>query len=112
MPDWTGNVSATYTIRLGGESSVVTTAGYSYTGNSTSANVTPAEPRVRPGYSLLDARVAYVFGAYEVAVVGKNLTDVAADLADNRSLAAETLGRPRLVVNQPRTIGIECRASF
>lgn len=112
VPDWTGNVSATYTMRLGGESSVVTTAAYSYTGNSTSANVTPAMPRIRPGYSLLDARIAYVFGAYEVAVVAKNLTDVKADLADNRSLAAETLGRPRLVVNQPRTIGIECRASF
>lgn len=36
-----------------------------------------------------------------------------ADLADNnRSLAAETLGRPRHVVNQPRTPGIQCRASF
>jgi hypothetical protein len=35
-----------------------------------------------------------------------------ADLADNRSLAAETLGRPRPVVNQPRTPGIQCRASF
>ncbi len=112
VPDWTGTASATYTIRLGGDSRVVTTAGYSYTGNSTSANVTPAQPRIRPGYGLLDGRVAYVFGLYEVAVVGKNLTDVRANLADNRSLAAETLGRPRLVVNQPRTIGIECRASF
>jgi len=112
VPDWTGTASATYTIPVSSTSNVVATVGYSYTGNSTSANVTPAEPRIRPSYSLLDARVAYVFGAQEVAVVGKNLTDVEANLADNRSLAAETLGRPRLVVNQPRTIGVEFRTSF
>ena len=112
VPDWTATASATYTIRLGADSSIVTTAGYSYTGDSTSANVTPSSPRVRPSYSLLDARVAYVFGRQEVAVVGKNLTNVEANLADNRSLAAETLGRPRLVVNQPLTIGVEFRASF
>jgi len=90
VPDWTGTASATYTIPVSSTSNVVATVGYSYTGNSTSANVTPAEPRIRPSYSLLDARVAYVFGAQEVAVVGKNLTDVEANLADNRSLAAET----------------------
>jgi iron complex outermembrane recepter protein len=112
VPDWTGTASATYTIPVDANSSVVTTAGYSYTGSSTSANVTPAQPRIRPGYSLLDARIAYVFGRQEVAVVGKNLTNVKANLADNRSLAAETLGRPRLVVNQPLTIGVEIRSSF
>jgi iron complex outermembrane recepter protein len=112
VPDWTATTSATYTIRLRADSSIVTTAGYSYTGDSTSANVTPSSPRVRPSYSLLDARIAYVFGRQEVAVVGKNLTNVEANLADNRSLAAETLGRPRLVVNQPLTIGAEFRTSF
>jgi len=112
VPDWTGTASATYTIPLSGERSVIATAGYSYTGSSSSASVTAVQPRVRPGYSVLDARIAYVFGKQEVAVVGKNLTNAEANLADNRSLAAETLGRPRLVVNQPLTIGVEFRASF
>ena len=112
VPDWTGTASATYTIPLAGERSVIATAGYSYTGSSSSASVTAVQPRVRPGYSVLDARIAYVFGKQEVAVVGKNLTNAEANLADNRSLAAETLGRPRLVVNQPLTIGVEFRASF
>jgi hypothetical protein len=48
----------------------------------------------------------------EVAFVGKNLANEAANLGDNRSLAAETPGRPRLIVNQPRTIGLEFRESF
>jgi len=112
VPDWTGTASATYTIPLAGEKSVVATAGYSYTGSSRSASVTAVQPRVRPGYSVLEARIAYLFGKQEIAVVGKNLTNVEANLADNRSLAAETIGRPRLVINQPLTIGVEFRASF
>jgi hypothetical protein len=45
-------------------------------------------------------------------LVGKNLTNEHANLGDSRSIAAETPGRPRLLLNQPRTIGVEVRASF
>jgi outer membrane receptor protein involved in Fe transport len=65
-----------------------------------------------PGYSLLDARIAYQLRNYEFAFVGKNLTGTEANLGDNRSLAAETVGRPRLVVNAPRTLGVGVRAKF
>jgi len=41
-----------------------------------------------------------------------NLTDDIANLADNRSLAAETPGRPRFVVSRPRTIGVEFNTNF
>jgi hypothetical protein len=47
-----------------------------------------------------------------LSITPRVLFQKSADLADNRSLAAETLGRPRHVVNQPRTPGIQCRASF
>jgi iron complex outermembrane receptor protein len=118
VPDWTFTASANYTISLTGNSSIVSTIGWSYTGDSTSAAVTVPvingvpEPRVRPAYSLLDARIAYEVASYQFAFVGKNLTNTLADLSDNRSLAAETLGRPRLVVNQPRTLGVEVVARF
>ena len=118
VPDWTFTASANYTVPLSGSSSVVSTIGWSYTGDSTSAAVTvpivngTPEPRVRPSYSLLDARIAYEVASYQFALVGKNLTNTLADLSDNRSLAAETIGRPRLVVNQPRTVGVEVVARF
>jgi iron complex outermembrane receptor protein len=112
VPDWTATASATYTAAVNATSSIITTVDYSYTGDSTSANVTPATPRIRPSYSLVDARIAYEMGNYQLAFVGKNLTNTEADLADNRSLAAETLGRPRLVVNPPRTLGVELSAQF
>jgi iron complex outermembrane recepter protein len=112
VPDWTANVGATYTIPLTDESGFVGTVNYSYTGDSVSASVDTNDPRLRPGYSLLDATLGYRLRNYEIAFVGKNLTNTEANLGDNRSLAAETVGRPRIVVNPPRTLGIELRAKF
>jgi len=69
-------------------------------------------PRLRPSYSLLDARLGVRSDALEFALFGKNLADTHANLADNRSLAAEAPGLPRIVTNRPRTIGIEARYRF
>lgn len=110
-PDWTANASATYTIPMGVHQ-ILLTGSWTYTGNSVSATVNPAEPRLRPGYSIYDARAAYILGKYQVALVGKNLSNTEANLGDNRSLAAETQGRPRIVVNTPRTIGLELSGKF
>jgi len=115
VPDWTGNTSGTWTARLSDDYKLVSEIDYSYVGHSFSANnLAAADPatRLRPHYDLLDARIALAHGKVEYAFVGKNLGNTAANLADNRSLAAETPGRPRLVTNQPRTIGLEVRASF
>lgn len=112
VPDWTANAAASYTVPLNNESALVGTVSYSYTGDSVSASVDTNDPRLRPGYSLVDARLAYQLRNYEFAFVGKNLTGTEANLGDNRSLAAETVGRPRIVVNAPRTLGVEVRAKF
>ena len=112
VPDWTANAAASYRVPLTNESGLVGTATYSYTGDSVSASVDTNNPRLRPGYSLLDARIAWQLRNYEFAFVGKNLTGTEANLGDNRSLAAETVGRPRLVVNAPRVLGVEVRAKF
>ncbi len=117
VPDWTGNTSGTWTARLSDTYKLVSEIDYSYVGHSFSANNLVEnggvfETRLRPHYDLLDARIALTHGKLEYAFVGKNLGNTAANLADNRSLAAETPGRPRLVTNQPRTIGLELRASF
>ena len=111
-PDWTANASATYTVPVGDANRFLLTGSWTYTGDSVSATVDPAHPRLRPSYSIVDGRLAYVFGTYDFALVGKNLTNVEANLGDNRSLAAETQGRPRIVVNQPRTIGLEFSSKF
>jgi hypothetical protein len=58
------------------------------------------------------SRMALGNARWEFALVGKNLTNEHVNLGDNRALAAEVPGRPRLVVNQPETIGVEFRATF
>jgi outer membrane receptor protein involved in Fe transport len=112
VPDWTGNGSLQYTNELNSEWKMVSGADYSYIGRSFSGNNLPSDPRLRPSYRLIDARVAFDRGPFEVALFGKNLADEVANLGDSRSIAAETPGRPRLFVNQPRTLGIEFRQSF
>jgi iron complex outermembrane recepter protein len=112
VPDWTGNGSVSYTTQMTDTWKMVTGADYSYIGRSFSGNNNPSDPRLRPSYRLINARIAFDRGPFEVALVGKNLADEVANLGDNRSIAAETPGRPRLFVNQPRTVGVEFRQSF
>ena len=112
VPDWTGNASIVYTHALGPSFELLTGIDYAYVGSSESANNDPFNPRLRPSYDLLDARIGVSWDQYNVALIGKNLTDEHANFGDNRSIAAEVPGRPRLVTNQPRTIGLEFRAEF
>jgi len=111
-PDWTGNGALTYTIPLVNSWSSVSVIDYSYMGSSYSANNSVTNPRKRPAYRLLNARFAFSNGKTELALVGKNLTNEVTNLGDNRSIAAEVPGRPRLFLNQPRTIGIEFTQRF
>jgi outer membrane receptor protein involved in Fe transport len=118
VPDWTGNASVSWTQPLASDWKLNGTADFSYVGRSFSANnLAPDQngvflTRERPSYNLLDLRIALARFPYEVAVVAKNVTNEHANLGDSRSIAAETPGRPRLLLNQPRTVGVEVRASF
>jgi outer membrane receptor protein involved in Fe transport len=112
VPDWTGTASLSYFTAITSRWNLVGSLDYSYIGSSFSGNNSPSDPRKRPAYRLLDTRFALTTGSIELALVGKNLTNEVANLGDNRSIAAEVPGRPRLFVNQPRTVGIEVRTSF
>ena len=116
VPDVTANASVTWTQPVWGSDRIVPSIDYAYVGRSFSANnlsgVNGFSTRERPGYDVLNARVALEHGDWELAMVCKNLTNQHANLADSRSIGAETAGRPRLVTNQPQTIGLEFRAHF
>ena len=112
VPNWTANAAITYTVPINSSWSMLSVADYSYVGSSYSANNDPAEPRERPSYRLINLRLALEHGPYELALVGKNLANEIESLGDSRSLAQEVPGRPRLFINEPRTIGLEMRASF
>jgi iron complex outermembrane receptor protein len=112
VPDWTANGSASYTTQLTSDWKLLSGADYSYVGRSFSGTNDPAEPRLRGSYRLINASFAFSHDKFQAALVGKNLANEVAVLGDNRSIAAEINGRPRLFVNQPRTVGVEFRQSF
>jgi outer membrane receptor protein involved in Fe transport len=107
VPDWTANVAATQTHTLTSAMALVSNLTYGYVGHSWSANNNPFDPRLRAAYGLLDARFALKWEHYQLALVGKNLQNTHANLADNASIGAEVVGRPRIVTNQPRTVGLD-----
>lgn len=113
---WT--LGADYSWQLFDDKRAFLHADYRYVGDSVSVlnAATDADgkviPRIRPSYNLVDARGGVGFGAYEVAVFAKNLTNELAVLGDARALAAELPGRARVQISQPRTIGLEVRAKF
>jgi outer membrane receptor protein involved in Fe transport len=111
-PQWTLSAGADYTRPLTAGLNLVSGINYSYVGDSTSANNDPTSPRIRPDYNLVDARIGVEWKEYTVVIFARNLTDEHADFADNRSIAAELPGRPRVVTNQPRSIGLEIRGNF
>jgi len=112
VPEWTLAANAEYAVPVTADLEGFMRGDYSFTDASYSANNDALNPRKRPSYSLVDLRAGIRSEMFEVALYAKNLTNEHANLADNRSLAAEAPGRPRIVTNRPRTIGLEARYRF
>jgi iron complex outermembrane receptor protein len=91
-------------------------SSYSYTGRSVSYSVVSVQDggRVRDAYSLVDLHVGGQSGPYEISLFAKNLFDVRGNLGDEQSETVELQNplRPRWMITQPRTIGVELRWRF
>jgi len=91
-------------------------AQYSFTGRSVSYSVIPVQEggRVRDEYSLVDLHVGAATGSLETSLFVKNLFDVRANLGDEQSETEELQNplRPRYMIAQPRTVGLELRYKF
>jgi outer membrane receptor protein involved in Fe transport len=90
---------------------------YSFTGRSVSYSVIPVQDGGRPraSYSMVDLHVGGTSGPWEAALFAKNLFDVRANLGDEQSEVIELQSpalRPRYLIAQPRTLGIELKYRF
>jgi iron complex outermembrane receptor protein len=113
VPEWNVVASAQYGWAVGTGMDAYTRLDYRSVDESISiVNADRADPRIRPTYNILDARLGITRGAWDTSLFVQNATDERANLSDNRSLAAELPGRPRIVTNHPRTIGIDVRMNF
>ncbi len=114
VPDWTVNGSAAYHFDVNDTWNGIVRADVNYYGDSFSSNneSSAANQRLREAWNAVNLRATLVSDKYEITLFADNVTDERANLADNRSIAAETPGRQRLVTNRPRTIGLEGRMRF
>ena len=110
VPDWTGTGSVQYIFpALAGWDGRVRADG-NYYGESTSFNNGAIIDR--DSWQALNVRAGIMNDTWNITVFADNVTDERANLGDNRSIAAEMPGRPRIVTNRPRTIGVEARYEF
>ena len=111
VPEWTASLVVDY-IRPNAlfEMDLLLRADLSYVDHSLSQ--VNAIPRRRAAYEQIGLRLGLSNERYKAALFARNLTDKIANLGDNRSIAAETPGRPRWVVSRPRTIGLEVGVYF
>ena len=114
VPDWTVNGSVEYLFPFFGDWDGMVRADANYYGDSYSSNneSSSANQRLRESWSAVNLRAGMLSEQYELVLYVDNATDERANLADSRSIAAETPGRQRLVTNRPRTIGLEARMRF
>lgn len=111
VPRWTVSASADYDVSVA-RLPVFLHMDYADVGSSHSANNDPINQRLRPAYSLVNLRAGVNFTHWNFALFADNVFDKAANLSDIPPLAIEYPGRPRIVTNRPRTLGVETRYTF
>lgn len=114
VPDWTVTSGLQYDFDFTSDWAGIFRADANYYGESFSSNneASAETQRLRDSWSAVNLRLSGVKEKIEVTLFVDNVTDERINLADSRSIAAETPGRQRLVTNRPRTIGIEARMRF
>ena len=110
VPDLTANASAQYVFPLVDNWNGRIRVDANHYGESTSQNNNVI--RERDSWNAVNVRAGMSNESWDITLFAENLTDERANLGDNRSIAAETPGRPRIVTNRPRTIGLEARFHF
>jgi outer membrane receptor protein involved in Fe transport len=110
-PEWTVNAAIDYDFRMD-TVPVYLHADYGNVGESVNARNSAPFFRVRPAYDIVNLRAGVTLRTWDIGLFVENATDEKANLADVPPMAAELSGRPRILVNQPRTIGLEVRVTF
>lgn len=113
VPELTASAAIEYNAPLGfSDYNWFTRTDIAYVDKSISTVVSSSAPRTRPSYTLVNTRIGLKNEQNEFTLFIDNLSDEDAIYSDNRTLAAEAAGRPRIVRNRPRTIGLEFRREF
>jgi outer membrane receptor protein involved in Fe transport len=109
---WTASLSGDYSFPLAGAVEGFVRADGSYTDRSFSANNSVTNLRLRKAYDLVNLRAGVRTAGWDFAAFVANVGNTHADLGDNQSEGGQLPGRPRILVNPPRTFGAEVTVRF
>jgi iron complex outermembrane receptor protein len=110
VPKWTASLRASYSIPTAIGDAFVR-GEYSFVGSSLSL-ANGGAGLYRAGYSLVDLRGGLQFHDWTTTLFIKNLLNRAANYGDIVTATGVVPGQTRLVVAQPRTVGLELQWSF
>lgn len=110
VPNWTVAASSEYIFPVSNDLEGLLRADFNHYGRSFSSN--NGDQRERPAWTALNLRAGVIKEEWEITLFVDNVTNTHANMADSRSIAAETPGRQRIVTNRPRTIGLDVRTRF
>ena len=117
VPRWTGSLLGDYSFPTFFGKGFVR-GQYSFTGRSVSDNNpvsvinSALAQRERGSYSLANLFLGGKLETWEASLFIKNLADVRGNLGDEQSEISELPGRPRWMITEPRTIGIDIKKQF
>jgi len=110
VPKWTASLRASYSIPTALGAAFVR-GEYSFVGSSLSL-ANGGAGLYRGEYSLVDLRGGLQFHDWTATLFAQNLLNKAANYGDVVAAAGVVPGQTRLVVAQPRTVGLELQRSF
>lgn len=111
VPKWTAALRGEYTTAVNNIGEAFIRAEYNFVGTSLSL-ANGGAGLYRNEYSLVDLRTGIRTGNWTTTLFAKNLFNKAANYGDLVSDVGLVPGSPRIVVSQPRTVGLEVALQF
>lgn len=110
---FTANLNAQYTIAFKNNNSMYIRTDLQHVGERLGTYTPELNPEsVYPSYTLVNARVGYLFPNSELSLFAQNLTNTQAVYGEIQSFAGNLAGRNRYSTNRPITIGLNYRYKF
>ena len=110
---FTSNASLQYNKEFSDSKSLYFRTDLQHTGERFGTYEPELEPElIFPNYTLLNARIGYLFSNMEIALFGKNLTNKQANFGSISSFAGNLPGRERYSTNRPITVGVNLKFKF
>ena len=111
-PKWTGTASSEYRRSIAANTTLVARLDFNTSSRAYNSFDPTSLNYVQAGYSLLNARLSALFGAWDVALFATNALNKHAETAYPGSYGAIIPTQAQIALNRPRTVGLDVKVSY